>query len=196
MDNFSDCESNRFTGPGSLASWEKLSSTVTTWLLSSLFSYERGYNTIENSTFSGQHSLDHTENILNSVDIKSNVLGKNMESLGNDSIQKYGTSYSTNILWNTRYLQPNFISWAFFNSMLALVFLLHSYWFCLILRSGYNFTRTGRSKDMVANLSNTSVKDMAAESESWGWWDLSILSNSLPFSQVRNLKSHISTCIK
>ena len=43
--------------------------------------------------------------------------------------------------------------WSFFNILLLAMYLLHCYWFCLILRSGIMFAKTGQARDMVANLS-------------------------------------------
>ncbi len=63
--------------------------------------------------------------------------------------------YTSLATTNNPLIQP---TWAFFNLLLGILYLLHCYWFFLILRSGLNFLRTGKAKDMIANLSSLDLR--------------------------------------
>lgn len=52
-------------------------------------------------------------------------------------------------------------TWCFFNFMLLILFFLHVYWFCLIVKTGMVMIKTGQRRDMVADL--TSMDLMALE---------------------------------
>lgn len=43
--------------------------------------------------------------------------------------------------------------WQYFVVMVGILCMLHWHWFCLILRSGLNFARTGEAKDLASSLS-------------------------------------------
>lgn len=49
------------------------------------------------------------------------------------------------------------VAWPFFNGFLSILYLLHVYWYCLVLRSGFILFKTGQAKDMVANLSSMAL---------------------------------------
>lgn len=48
--------------------------------------------------------------------------------------------------------------WGYLNFALSLLFLLHMYWFGLILKIGTHFRKTGQAKDLQSNLSSLELK--------------------------------------
>jgi hypothetical protein len=50
-------------------------------------------------------------------------------------------------------------AWGFLNFALCVLFILHVYWFSLVIKIGVNFRRTGEARDMVSNLSNMDMQD-------------------------------------
>ena len=67
--------------------------------------------------------------------------------------------YTSLAVTNNPLIRP---TWAFFNALLGILYLLHCYWFALILRSGLNFLRTGKAKDMIANLSSLDLRSASS----------------------------------
>lgn len=49
--------------------------------------------------------------------------------------------------------------WSFLNFALGVLFLLHVYWFGLVIKIGLNFRKTGEARDMVSNLSAMDIQD-------------------------------------
>lgn len=52
--------------------------------------------------------------------------------------------------------------WRFFNFMLCILYMLHVYWFGLIMKIGVHLIRTGQPSDMQSNLSGIDLKDKKA----------------------------------